>query len=551
VKFTKSSFIGGANVQYDPTRISDSEYPLLINGRNRKGTIRPIRKPQELAGAPGGLLQGLYAAGQYLILIANGEAWIKDVVAGGNFNRIPGFQLSSTAERVWAALVSASSMNFARVPASTGASATVNLTTAASKTPASAVFQDGVNQPWIIQSDGSSRAALTYSEWTTSNREYVPIGRQMLFSNGILYIVSQDGRTIYRSISGRPLDFMLNVAPTTGDKSGTEAESGASSVSHATGFDEITCLASLNSPDKAFFAATSNLSTSVVPDWENPIFGQPQFDNVDLFQTGPVNQFSFVETDGDSAFVNSRGIRSFNAALQERTEGKNTLFSARILDWFTDVVQSDPCTAKFDNYLFFGVETVYGSAVAVYDETLKCWVGLDMHDDVGAVKQFAKVEKGSVEKLFFITTDNKVYEAFASDETADCKLYIGDYCSQSPDVNQLPEILNVVLIKAEEDGEFTITPFIDGKRQDNLELTEDVEINYVAEDTRTVPFGEGDVSNVRNLPFALKRIDQGWKCGFLLEWNFMAEVSHVQATSEDQSTETPLKSQVSAYARLR
>jgi hypothetical protein len=551
MKFTKSSFIGGANVQYDPTRIADDEYPLLINGRNRKGTIKPIKKPMELAG-PGGLYQGLYAAGQYLVLLANGEAYIKDVVGGGEFNRVPGFLMSPTAETIWASLVSGSSMNFGRIPADSAASGTVSLTGAAAKSPAAAVFQDGINQPWLILPDGTARPALTFDEWTTTNREYIPIGKQMLFSNGILYVVSPDGRVIYRSIAGRPLDFMVNVRPTSGERESTEEIGGAVTVSHAIAFDQITCLAALNSPDKAFFAATSNLSTSVVPDWENTVFGQPQFDNVDLFPTGPLNHFSFVETDGDSAFVNSRGIRSFNAALQERTEGKNSLFSARILDWFNGVPQENTCAVKFDNYLIFGVQTIYGDAWAIYDETLKRWVGLDKHDGIDRVKQFAKVEKGSTEKLFFITDDNRVYEAYASTTTADCQLYLGDYCSQTPDVNQLPEVVNVVLINAEEAGTLTLTPYVDGVAQDLAEeLEEAVEANFTPDSPRTVPFGETTVPTVHNIPFAFKKVSQGWKCGFLLTWNFMAEVSHIQATSQEQPGETGLQAKVNAHAALR
>lgn len=434
-------------------------------------------------------------------------------------------------------------MNFAREPEESGASSAVNLTTSIPKTPAAAVFQDGITQPWIIEPNGHARIAGDYDSWTMSNREFVPIGKQMLFSNGILYVADREGRIFYRSIAGRPLDFMINVTPA-GDKSGADA---AVTTSHSIGFDALTCLASLNSPDGGFFAATSNLSTRVVPDFENTVFDQPQFDNIDLFPTGPLNQFSFVETDGDNAFVNLRGIRSFNAALQERSEGKNQLFSAKILDFFNGVTQTGTCATKFDNYLLFGVQTVYGDAWAVYDETIQRWVGLDMHGGIERTKQFAVVQKGSVEKLFFITTDNRVYEAFADDETATCSLYLGDYCSQRPDTNQLPVQLNVVIINAEESGTLTITPFIDGRRQSNQSKPQAITANYVAAIPRSVPFGAGDTTNVQNVPFAIKNVDQGWKCGFLLELDCMAEISHVQATSSDEETPHGLKAQVAAF----
>jgi len=76
---------------------------------------------------------------------------------------------------------------------------------------------------------------------TEDRREYVPVGKQMLWHDGILYVVSPNGKQIFRSVTGRPLDFMVNITPS-GDKDPLEAVGGASSVSHSVDFEPITSI---------------------------------------------------------------------------------------------------------------------------------------------------------------------------------------------------------------------------------------------------------------------------------------------------------------------
>lgn len=551
--FIKTSFIQGMNLQFDPTRIGDDQYPLLVNGRNRKGTICPVKKHRKLSNAPVGKYQGLYAAGQYLVLFAAGEAHVLDTAAGGNFAQIAGVALDANVDTIFAALVSGSTVNFSRVPTGSSASSAVNLTTAVNKSDAALVCQDGVSQPAAIFANGTGRILQTYEQWSGAAREYVPIGTNMMFHNGVLYVLAPDGRTIYRSISGRPLDFMVRVG-LTGDKSGAEDDGGAGSTSHAVGFDTLTCLAALNSPDNGFYVASSNFSTRMVPDYETTMFAEPLFDNVVLFPTGPVNQFSFMESMGDNVFINVNGIRSFNAALQERNEGRNELFSAQVLHLFGDdpsnpIAQAGTCIGKFDNYLLFSCQTVYGDAIVVYDETLKRFVGIDQQDGIGRIKQFAHVQRGSVNKLYFITDANEIYEAYGDTVTATAKLYIGDYCTQKPSVNHCVYKLHVVVIDAQETGTLIVTPFVDGKEVATQRKSKPITESVTMVVPRTVPFGAAATRRVQNLSYGFQTLPEGWKAGFLLELNCMAQISHVQCRSTDDEADTNIKDEAAALAR--
>lgn len=554
--FIKSSFAAGMNLQFDPTRIGDDQYPLLVNGRNRSGTIMPVKQHKKIENTPVGNYQGLFAAGQYLVLFVSGVPYVQNVASGGAFIQIPNVALNADVDRVYAALVSGSTMNFAREPDSADASAAVSLTSAINKSESALVCQDGITQPIGIFQDGTGHTLQRYEQWTPTQREYVPVGTIMHFANGILYVVLQGGTKIGRSISGRPLDFMVRMAAD-GGPSGPEEDGGAASVAHAIGFDPLTCLASINSPDNGFYAATDNFSSRVVPDFENLMFAEPVFDNVDLFPTGPVNDLSFAETLGDSVFINVNGIRSFNAALQERTEGKNELFSAQVLHLFGDdpdnptIIQSGTCIGKINNYLLFSCQTVYGDAIVVYDETLKRFVAIDQQDGIGRIKQFALVQRGSVNKLYFITDANELYEAYGSDTTATCQLYIGDYCSQKPSLNHRVLKLHVVIADAQEDGTLTVTPFVDGKRMTGASKSEAIDQSIDQVVPREVPFGDDGEDRIQNITYRWETLNMGWKAGFLLELNCRAEISHVQCVSEEQEADTPLKTEARKLARLR
>ena len=42
MQYLQKDFVGGMNVEYDPTKIGANEYPLLFNGRTRYNVVQPV-----------------------------------------------------------------------------------------------------------------------------------------------------------------------------------------------------------------------------------------------------------------------------------------------------------------------------------------------------------------------------------------------------------------------------------------------------------------------------------------------------------------------------
>lgn len=554
--YIQTGFQGGLNRQFDPTRIGRNEYPLLVNGRSRSDALTPILDAVRDSSLPAGVMQGVYAAGAYVLIFISGNAFLKNFnFPLSNFQQIAGFAMDPAAETIYAELVPASSLNYARVPFDGDVNGIVNLRGVASASPSAVVCQDGVSQARLIFPTGLSRIAQTYNQWAMDNREYVPIGRQMMYNSGILYIVSPDGREIFRSVTGRPLDFMVNIDPN-GDKLATEQLGGAQSVSYKVDYDPISCIARLpTSPDSigSFYVGTVRTSYRVTPDFENTIFGEPQFDNDTLFPTGPLNQFSFSDVVGDQVLIDFNGLRSFNAIQQARNEGRNMPFSARIYPLIQGIVQMHGCIGKFDNYALFGLDTIYGPAIGVYDELQQRWIAIDQYTGVGVVKQFCEVRTGATRKLFFITSDNGFYEAFAAPTVAPASIYVGDFCTNDPKIGQKNLLLRVVFNElAGDSGTVTITPFVNGKRQTQSVMTKDVTPTAVAQvPPIAIPFGAATEDRVRHLSFDCGRTMQGWQLGFLITWDFFGNLSHLSLSTDDETQDNTLKEQATSFAEWR
>lgn len=554
-EFIQKSFVGGMNQQIDGAKLLDNEYQLLVNGRTRYDSVVPVKLPLELntsSGLPKGKMQGCYAAGSFLLVFVGGYAYVKNYESSdSSFQLINNFQMSATADRLYASLVPGSIINYARKSTGTGvASGAITLDGLVQGSPAGIIVQDGLNQPMIIFADGSTRACGTYGSWTTTDREYVPIGRQMLFSGSILYLVSKDGKAIYRSVSGRPLDFMVNVTAT-GDKLDSEVEGGAATVSHAVSFEEITALSTLPTNDGSFFVASKKNSFIVTPNYDRLIFGEPTFSNTYLFPTGAMNNFCFVDILGDSAFIDFTGIRSFNAVLQLKNEGRNSSFSSRIYPLFKDIVQSICCAVNYDNYALFAVDTIYGPAIVVFDTITKSYVGLDIYPNVGSIKQFCEVQTEGNRHLFFISTDDKLYEAF-SGETAECSLYAGEWwCSNNPQFDQRPLRLRLQFNDVHEAGIVSATVYTDRKISPTGELRSSnnplVATSSVNSSTVTPPYTSASDKDAQSVTFDVGRSSQGWKIGAWIQWSVDASLTHISLTTEDINGEASYSEQ----ARIR
>jgi hypothetical protein len=562
-EYILNDFSGGSNLLDDATKLAKNEDYLIINGRCRYGNITPIKQPLQVEGIPQGNFQGCYAAGNFLVVFINGFAYYKDYSAPNtSFQRVVDFSMSATAPVIYTALVPASTVNFARVPITPNKNDPINLVGTANASPQCLVVQDGLNQPWLIMSNGTSFVSQNYLQWTQAKREYVPIGRQMLYSNGILYVISADmnGRftQINRSVSGRPLDFMVNIT-STGDKLPAESDGGARSVSYRVDYDEITALSAVTTTDGSFLVTTNRNSYLVTPDFDSTLFGEPTFKNAYLFSTGAINNFSVVDILGDTALIDFTGIRSFNAVSAIRVEGRNSPFSAKLATLFSNIVQSTFNAAiAFDNYALFSMDTIFGPAVIIYDTLRSSFVGIDLFINLGLddnnyparIKQYAETKTILGRRLFFITTSNKLFEYYAG-ETSECTLFTREFCTLDPNIELKPTGAYCIFTDTRENGTVTLRLFVD--RILDYTTTEEVDKNLdeiIPPTLVTPPFGIYTRDNVDNVDFNFVRSSQGWKYMLAISWDFLATLTTVKAVANDVKMESSLRTQIKNYARF-
>lgn len=427
------------------TEIAEDAYRFGFNIRNRYGYLDAIQKSVEITFNLNGKIQGLYAVGNIWLAFCSGRAYYMPL-DGTSWFLIPFLQLDPFVDYIYAQGVTGSTNNYLRqaVPIPAGQTNAGNPNASGgivknsspdftiSGTPAGLICQDGINQPWLITYNAVNNVATarrlgTYNDWsntgtTANNREYVPIGKQMMFTtDNILYIVAPDGFTIFRSVSGRPLDFMINI-DTNGNKLASEDLGGARTTSFAISFDTITCIKPSTTIAGVFLVTSSRFVTGMSPDFTNSIFGEPTFSRQFQLEAGVVNQFSMSDSNGDTPFIDFEGIKFFNAVKQLKFEGSNDPFSKNISEAMKGIVQNVCAADTIDNYNFFGIKTIFGYAMAVYDNLNDKWVGFDINSaTVGGIKQFAQTVTSSRHQLACATANNKIHILFADpDDEREC-----------------------------------------------------------------------------------------------------------------------------------
>ncbi len=557
--FTQDSF-QKLNRRKDPSQLVQGEYALLVNGRVRNGGVEPVLLPKEITSLPVGNLQGVYGYDKYLLAFVDGKAYVKDyTISSEIFFEVAGFNMSADAPTIYACAVPASTVNQRRIPTLDDTdvvitSEPVQLFEGIAASPACILCQDGVTQPFVIFTNGTSRVTSAYTDWIDeTNREYVPIGKQMYYSpDGILYLVAQDSvgnyTLILHSVSGRPLDFMI-IIDGDGDKL-SEADGNATNVAYSVDYAEITCMSGVGANDGGFFVSTFKQSYLVLPDFTRTIYGEPKFRNQSVFTTGALNNNSIVDLLGDQALIDFTGIKSFNAILQTRFEGKNAPFSANIQPLFGDTIQSVTSAIEFDNYGLFAVTTKYGSAVLVWDGILPepSFVAIDLYQGISNIKQFANIKTLATRALFFITSDNRLYEAFVGD-TATARIYLGEF-TPSIDASSLkPENLSVTFVDVIESGTVSATTFLDSSKQNTL-LDEVDQQTVVTPALLSEPFGDTTIDRVRSADFDLNTIMSGWKVGFYISWNFKAKLIKCVFNAALINTVSSYKDQAREFVKL-
>lgn len=546
LSFIQNDFSGGMNLFDDDTKIGDTEYREAFYVKNRKKTLIPATQP-DLLTAPSGLKQGIYGFDTFFVLFVAGKAYYQ-TLGTTTWIRLSGFQMSTTEPFIYVAAVPASNINYGRALATAGnfqgtalnTGIFLNQTVTINGLPAGLVCQDGVNQPWIIFADKSSRILQTYDEWTLDEREYVPIGKQMIFFDGILFVAAPDGKQLFRSVEGRPIDFVVNI-DIAGNKGGD-----ASTVSYAVSYNPITCLSGMNSGQ--LFIGTTFGCYPVNIDYTNLIFGEPTFTNTGPILAGCVNQSSFADILGDYAIVDYSSILSFNAVQTLKNEGRNSIFSLKIYDFISGIVQdsNQVCCQIFNNYLYVSLKTTYGYGLLVFDTLVQTWVSFDITPE--PIIMLAATGNQNSPRLFGISTAN-VYELYPVTGAYEISTVVTGAAVSSDCRKELrTKGFRAVLKDSSFDSEATITEISDGKKgkqvtQDLQDTTGglDYEVDY--------PAYWNSESQVDNLYFNMENSkNTGWKLAGIISWENDAVLTQVQIDAELATAKVSSKQQTKAYA---
>lgn len=549
------TFVGGLDTLSSSASIAENAYEWLINGRSRFGRIDPIPKHIELTNLPAGNKQGIYGLGDVLIAFINGLAYYKKYNSSV-WTRITGFAMSPTLERFWVQSIPASTMNLERSSTASNATAAIikSANVKVSGTPAGLIVQDSLNQPQIIfYQNGSfyARTTKTYGSWKNdsnapNDREYVPIGKQMMFLNNILFIVANDGRSIYRSVTGRPLDFVVAV-DTNGNKIGTENEGGAKALSFAFDYDEVTCISPLNVPD-SFVYATRYQTRIITMDYNNTLFGEPTFRESARIDNGITNEESFIEIIGDYALIDKESLVSFNASQQLNAEAKNSIFSLPLTAFFKDVLQNNARCIDFDNYALFSVRTIWGYAIAVYDILRNTWSSIDI-TEVSQVKQFAKVESTSEIRLYALTESEKLYQMYADNtDNYTTQIKTRGFTPEANDVEHKTVFVKPFFSGGNEDGTATVIEYVDEQRSAVGIVTHTLPSNlggvpYPVEP----PVGPCNTQRADIPGFLFKNSLTGKVISYIIKWSTDASLERFQVVTSEIKNSSSQKQKALVY----
>lgn len=537
------SFSGGMNSFLDDLSLGENEYVKLFNGRIRNGVV--ANKKATLVEAPGGKKQGLYAAGNIILLFLDGFAYYKLIGISTDWTFIEGFQMDSEVEFIYGDFLPVASRNYKRLSTTDNVNADIKLAISSSTgSPACFLAQDGINQPFIIQSDGSARVAQKYSQWTTNIQEYVPIGKQTVFINGKTYVVAVDGKSIYHSVSGDPLNFVVNIE-SDGDKGGD-----AETTSFAVDFNIITAISKLNS--NSFLIGNSRFVYLITPDYsqERKVFGEPTFVQQPI-EVGVMNQRSVATSiNGDAVLIDADGLKSLNAVSQLENEGNNSIFSSYASKFFDDgitrIYQTENYSASvvFDNYVLFAVNSIFGYGILVYDTVLEKFVSFDQPLDK-PIKQFAQTFDGNNRHLYAITED-ELYELYSSDEYEYVVLQTRSFSNiqqdkQSKIGDHKTELIQALFTTTDEDAkDISVITLVDGSRTEEG-ITKTIDPMDGGIYTFGIPVLNPTANISQRLTFVPGSPISGTKLSYVFYWNNKSTLNYFQAISTSVDTQQSLQ----------
>lgn len=511
-----ADFAGGMNSLQDDTAIANNEYVIAFNVNNRYGKLEPFRDNTEIASAYTGKKQGILGFGQYIIFFISGYCYYQNTITGDIF-KIDNFYMSPTAEKYYVIAIPPSSSNLKRfLSESDNAVVTYDGSITVNGSPAGLLVQDGNSQPWLLYiEDGSVKARVTfkYEDWSIENREYVPVGLDMLIADGILWIVSPDRTRLYRSLTNRPLDFVVSV-DADGSKAPNAVNGDALVSSFFITYSSIISLIPFNGT--SFIVGTDSPYSYVVNiDRSQLTWAEPRFSKEDLFNAAPINSYSYRDNLGDSVFITVNGIRSFNTTRQLMIESKNDIFTSKIHSYFENILQDqNSCIIEFNNYLLFSVNTIYGSLLAVYDQTLKQWSSFIRLSS--KIKQFASLLP-LYNRLYAITSDDRIIELFSSANPMRGFVKIKRFAPDDCSIQHKLSSYRLVIEDQLQDGTVLVTAYVDNKRAESKQqvlLAGNPSSIY----SNDFPVTE-DIEGIENKLFKFSNNPKtGYKIGYNIEW---------------------------------
>lgn len=482
--YNQTGFLGGLSARFDSLRPDSNAYQFLMNGRVRKNGIDTIMSPLKDTQLPTGIYQNVTGVGSILLCFISGECWYRDVATTNGWRRVSGFTLDSVVDVIDTEMIPASTINLKR----DGPVDAVKFNNSPARSTSEGIIAtDGVTQPaFIFPNIGgviTARPTFTYDQWIDTDtgelREYVPIGRFPKYVDNKLFMAIKSNagylNRIAHSVSGRPLDFVVQIT-NTGNKDGN-----ALVTAHAVGFDEITGFYKTSS-NYALVVTTLTGTFAVTPDHTRTLFAEPFLRNSPLFPSGVINNYSAVDINGHSAYISPAGIHSFDATAQLLSESNSDPISRQVFGLLAES-QTTGAAIDFKDYAFFSVETVFGPAVLVFDKTLRDqsvasdatptleigkFISIDMYNGVGRVKQFAKVSSPTGERLFFITADNQLFEFGAADTRETCRYYIGDWNLAIGGQTQSFRCASFVFSNVFEESDIQVTEMVDQQAVSSL-----------------------------------------------------------------------------------
>lgn len=617
-EYNQESFKGGMNLLGDDTRLQPNQYRAGFDLTNRYDALDCVLTSQQDTSIPPGIIQELVTFGNYLVIFVSGTAWYRLYNTVG-WTQIADFSMSTSAPRYWSCAIPVADTNYVRIAANSttavsdsvflpSSNGPININVVAGTSEGNLpglLVQDNINQPQFIFLDSNGypacRTTQNYQEWmivytdatntvvdeiaiingllvSGDQREYVPIGNCMAWVNGILYIVSQDFNSIYRSVNGRPLDFVVDVTNLLATNTTTQKVinsdgqyitippftqipgGDAISTNYSVGVGDISCIRPLSTGGLFVAASNANFAVTLNQTPNAPtLFGEYLFIRTPLFEATCLSDRAIIDSIGDTRFIDLTGVRSFNAIEQTENEGRNEAFTSNIQAAFgsdtSPIVQNAQLAAAilYNDYEFYAVNTIFGNAICKYDTINECWTSFDLQQTLGkGIKILAKIEL-SIRQLYAVTEDNLLYVLYVGPDTTTASFRSIGVCSNILYANTNIKMNNprletkllecrAILNNITEDCTCSFTPYVNNRLTQQGIQTKKIKYKTpttIATGSNLLP----DVNTqLMNLLFSTPNCGMGWKINGVFSWT-NGSITQFSMNLLDENPMNPLLSQ--------